>query len=273
MLKKLGISATAFVMLLAAVLTAGQANAQGADPFTGLPAGTGTHTPPPKVAVGACAVMWDLTHGVFLDYEPAGVFSGLVALLATQAISVSTTTAGLDHIDLSPYSVIVINQASNWNSPYTPSEVAAIQSFQAHGGGLLIMGDNINTNNANISPISVPLGTTCGLSLIDPLDLFISNFIPHVIFTGVNTIYMRAAGRLGVTPPSIVAAIDPAGDAVVSVVNSPRTVITGDVNLWDNTYMTSDNQQFAMNVFKWLCLAGATPTKASSWGRLKTLYR
>jgi hypothetical protein len=219
-------------------------------------------------------VLWDLTHGIYISYEPAADYSQLVDLLAGQGISVTTTAAGLDHIDLSPYNVIVIDVLSSWNSPYTPSEVAAIQAFQAHGGGLLIMGDNDGTMNVNINPVSIPLGTTCGLSTIAPLDLYINNFIAHTIFSGISTIYMRAAGALGVSPPSVAAALEPAGAPVVSLVELPRTVITGDGNLWDNVYIGNvDNARFAVNVFHWLCEAGATPTKPSSWGKLKTLYR
>jgi hypothetical protein len=268
---------TACIALVSLAIAGGTARAQKLDPSTRLPAVTvpAPTVPPNKpTGVGSCAVLWDLTHGIYISYEPAGVYSQLVTLLAGQGISVTTTAAGLDNIDLSPYNVIVINEGSSWNSPYTPSEVAAIQSFQARGGGLLIMGDNNGTMNVNINPVSIPLGTTCGLSLISPFDLYINNFIAHVIFSGISSIYMRAAGALGVLPPSVVAAIEPAGAPVVSVVDLPRTVITGDINLWDNNYIgNADDEHFAVNVFHWLCEAGATPTKPSSWGKLKTLYR
>ena len=276
MLKRILTTACASLSLLPLILAGSPATAQNVDLTTGLPAVAAPHTLPPDkpTGVGSCAILWDLTHGVYLFYDPAGYYSQLTDLLATQGISVTTTAAGLDHIDLSPYNVVVIDLASSFDSPYTPSEVAAIQSFQAHGGGLLIMGDNDQTPNININPVAMAFGTTCGLSSIQPSDLYVNNFIAHTIFSGISTINMEAAGALRVSPPSVAAAFEPGGMPVVSVVDLPRTVITGDVDLWTDGFITIvDNQRFALNVFHWLCEAGATPARPSSWGKLKTLYR
>ena len=99
-------------------------------------------------------VLWDLTHGVYFTYEPTGDYSELVAMLASNAYVVSTTAAGIDNVDLAPYDIIVICLGSAWDSPYTASEVTAIQSFVARGKGVFVMAENANTPNANIQPIT-----------------------------------------------------------------------------------------------------------------------
>jgi hypothetical protein len=218
-------------------------------------------------------VLWDLTHGVYLGYEPAGYYSSLVGLLAGNGYVTTTTTVGVDNIDLSPYDILVIAVLSAWNSPYSAAEVAAIQSFMAGGGAVLVLSENAGCPNGNVNPVTQAFGVTCGVSTLSPADLYFTNFASHQIFDGVTTVYYRAAGELSATGPGIALAWTDAGEEVIASVEPCRMIVTGDGNFCDNTYMSiADNQQFALNVFE--CLAtGISPVEDSTWGTVKAMYR
>ena len=214
----------------------------------------------PFAAVCEKAVLWDLTHGVHLDYQPAGRFSSLVSILESKGFSVSTTTAGVDNIDLSVYDVLVVCLGSAWNSAYTASEVSAIQTFVNNGGGLLVMGENTDCPNSNINPVAQAFGVTCGVSYLSPLDLYFSDFAAHLIFAGCSELYDRAAGELGaVSPGELVAWTDSGLGTVAITSGGARIVVTGDNNFGDNAYIhISDNQLFSENLFDWLAQVDGT---------------
>lgn len=229
----------------------------GFDLTTGSQSSDATHTDLSTAleATTGGNVLWDVTHGIYLGYDPTNFYSSLVTLLNSAGFSIYTTSAGLDNLNLAPYDIIVVNLGSSWTSGYTPSEVAAIDNFVNAGGGLLVMGDNPDVPNVNINPVAQTFGCTSGVSILSPNDLYINNFTAHPIFAGVTEIYNRAAGELTASAPSSLVAWEPGDHGVVSVaeVGAGKVVILGDMNLWDNTYISnSQNQLFAENVFTWL---------------------
>jgi len=203
-------------------------------------------------------VFWDTSHGIYFDYSPSGRFSSLKSLLENTGYAVDENNSGILNLDLDNYDVIVICVGSADNSVYSADEVTAIENFVNGGGGLLIMGDNTDMNNQNISPISEAFGTTLGISHISPFDVYITNITAHAIFTGVSQIYMKAAGENSGVPPSSEEAWVNQNDALVTVAEPcGRVVSLGDINLMDNTYISnSDNQLFSENVFDWLASEG-----------------
>lgn len=200
------------------------------------------------------SVLWDLSHGVYLDYEPSGRYSSLVTLLHGLGFSVQTTTSGLENVDLSHFDILVVCLESAWDEAYTAGEVEAIKTFVRDGGGLLIMGENTSGPNGNINPVANAFGTACGVSFIWPFDLYITDLSTHAIFFKVSEIYFRSAGEITALAPSeIVANYDNSGVASVAEVDDGKVVVLGDSNCWDNTYINNtDNQLFAENTFKWL---------------------
>ena len=228
------------------------------DLTTGLPATGGEVSQPPAPQGGAPAsigVLWDLTHGVYYDYKPDGGYSQLVSRLGGTGCAISTTDAGLENTDLSAYRAIVICLGSAWSSAYTPGEVEVVRQFVNAGGGLLIMGDNADCPNGNINPVAQAFGITAGVSDLLPYDLYFSNFSTHPIFAGCSSLYYRAAGGLTAAPPGQLAAWTGAGQGVVATsgFGSGRVVVLGDINFWENDYLSrTDNLRFADNVFGWL---------------------
>ena len=219
-------------------------------------------------------ILWDLTHGVYLSYQPSGYFSTLTGVLATSGFNMNTTSTGVQNEDLTQYDVVVINLSSAWYSPYSSEEVDSLVSFVDQGGGLLVMGANSGCPNGNINPVSQAFGTTCGLSSIEPTDLYFTNFISHQIFEGISTIYYRATGALSCVAPSVEAAWSPTySEVMVSLLDPspPRVVILGTATGLSNNYIgNADNIDFGTNVF--LFLAGwSIPLERTSWGEIKKL--
>lgn len=218
-------------------------------------------------------ILWDLTHGIYLSYDPSGNYSNLTSILAGEGFDMETTTLGVNNIDLTPYEVIVINTLTSWDSQYQAAEVTALVDFVNSGGGLLIMSDNDGCHNANIQPVSSAFGTTVGLGTSEPSDLYFTNFVSHRIFDGITTIYYLVAGALSCVSPSVEAAWSPSyADVMVSLVDpSPRIVVLSDANVFSNDdYSTSDNIDFSINIFHYLAGHGVS-LQNDTWGTIKTI--
>jgi hypothetical protein len=198
-------------------------------------------------------ILWDTSHGVYLNYRPSGNYSDLTTVLSQKGYFVDDNDTGILNLNLDNYDIVVICLSSAWDSMYSIDEVAALANFVDKGGGLLIMGD-ANAPNQNINPVAQAFGTTLGLSTISPINLYISRMTDHVIFTNVTEIFMRLAGEIsGAFPDSEVAWTDN-NEAVVTVFGvSGHVVSLGDFNIFTNSYLTNvSNQVFAENVFDWL---------------------
>jgi len=259
-------------LLVAAPLRADDGVSNTVDPATGLPGVAFDVTPLPDNDP-VYNVLWDLSNGVNSLYVPSARYSDLLALLAANGYVTTTTTAGVDNIDLSPYDIIIVTTMSAWDFSYTAPEVAAIQDFMSQGGAVLVMGENADCTNEHINPVTQAFGVTCGLNTIDPLDLYFTDFAAHQIFDGVTTIYYRAAGELSASDPGVPLAWTDAGELTIASVGPCRMIVLGDCNFCDNTYLVDvDNEQFVLNVFD--CLAtGTSPVEDSTWGTVKAMYR
>ena len=210
-------------------------------------------------------VLWDTTHGVYLNYQPYSGYTNLVALLADSGYTIECCGTGMHTIDLLQYDVIVICVGSSWNSPYTQEEVDSLVSYYDQGhehviltgdmnfcdnsyfsqadnipftynvyewlaatGGILIMGENAGCNNSNINPVANAFHMTAGLSNISPSDLYFSNFAAHPIFDDISQIYYRAAGEIAATSPAEVLAWTDANEPVIAVLDEAVGIETHD---------------------------------------------
>jgi hypothetical protein len=184
-------------------------------------------------------VLWDTTHGPYLNYHPYGKYNVLFSYLADSGFTLSICATGVHTLDLSQYDVIVISVGSSWNTPYTQEEIDSLLSYYnqynqrvliagdmnfcddayimfsdnvqfsynvfdwlAESGGILIMGENPGCPNANINPVANAFYMTAGIAALDPVDLYFTNFAVHPIFNGITEIYFRAAGEVAATTPA-----------------------------------------------------------------------
>ncbi len=246
------------------------------DPCTGTVAPSAIRASAGPAVTSVTRVLWDLTHFPYYGYEPSDRYTTLVSELASEGFSVSTTTAGVQNIDLSPYSVIVLCAGSAVGTAYTPAEVAVLQGFVNGGKGLLVMADNPepDTGTPHLSPVTEAFGTSVGVSYL-PTQLTFGAFTSHPIFAGIDSVYFQAGGELVCTSPGVAAAFAPDQRTTVGVRDGCGLVVTGDINFCDNVYIArNDNRRFAMNVFHWLADGcAATPARRATWGALKSAYR
>ena len=228
------------------------------------------HETPYAEALRQHMVLWDTTHGVYLNYQPYVRFTQLVAMLADSGYTIECCGTGIHTVDLSQYDVIVICVGSSWNSSYTQEEIDSLMNYYDQGherviltgdmnfceniyfseadnipftynvyewlattGGILIMGDNAGCNNWNINPVADAFHMIAGLSSISPSDLYFSNFAAHPIFDDISEIYYRAAGEIAATSPAEVIAWTDANVPVIAVLDEAPGIKTqeGDVSV------------------------------------------
>jgi len=223
-------------------------------------------------------VLWDTSHGVYLNYEPAGRYSELVTLLAANSIALHTTSDGFLVDSPNGYDAIVVCNPSSYNTAYGSAEVSVIRDYVSSGGGLLIMADNTNTRNANIQPVASAFGVTVGVSDIVPLDTYTTVLAPHAIFDGISEIYMRAAGEIESSSPlAEVAWQSGTGKELVAAgyYGLGSVVVMGDSNTFDNgsQYLGAvDNTPFALNTFEYITSAVIPePSTLLVWSLLAAL--
>jgi len=252
-------------------MVTGVAAAAEIDLTTGLPA---TDVVSGFVSRDAGLVLWDITHGVYLDYQPSGRYSVLAGLLASTGNSITVTNQGIDTFDLSPFCVLVIVFGSPGDPPYTASEVEAITAFVADGGGLLVLADNPATVCApRLNPVTQAFGTTITDSYPTPTDQYITSLATHEIFTGVNELNFIAVGELDGVAPSAEVAWTYNAEPMITVVDPHGVVITADANFCSNDFIGgSDNEAFILNVFAYLC-SGPVGTETRSWSGVKAMFR
>lgn len=266
-MKKLLILAAAAFLALAAALPA----AAEIDLSTGLTATPAA--PAPALQRDGASVLWDMTHGVYFQYQPAGDFSQMVAALEGAGHTLTTTDLGVDNIDLSPYKIIIICLGSNWYSPYTASEVEALLDFHAAGGALFVIGENVNCPNENLAPLLSAFNCQAGLSSTG--DVTVTNFASSDdFFIGVNSIVMAAAGPLSVSFPVIEQAWTDQGELVVAKEENCGLALVGDFNIFDNIRLqTADNRTFLLNIMDCLQYYGTVATEEATLEGVKAIYR
>lgn len=239
------------IVVLAILLMFGLASADtGMDLTTGEPAAASAAAsaavPLCIIDTGECGALWDISHGVYLNYQPSQDYSDFVALLNSQGYPVAVTSTGILTEDLSSFEILIIAVTDSWNSAYTPAEVTAIQNFVNSGGKLLIMGENPGCPNVNVNPVSQAFGTTLGLSYMGDPTIFDA---AYPAFSGVSAIQFAAGGELSSSAPSTVVAWDSSNKPAAAAVGKDVFIIA-DTNMFANNYIGSaDNEKMVLNLW------------------------
>ncbi|HOT97350.1 MAG TPA: choice-of-anchor D domain-containing protein [bacterium] len=206
-----------------------------------------------RQSVTAGNVLWDLTHGVYLDYQPERRYSMICDSLHGRGYSVVTTT-NIASADLNAYKILVISLGSAWEGSYTEAERDKVVAFVRNGGGLLLMGDNpLHCPNGNLRRIAEAFGVTLGVSWQD--EYSITGFSDHYLCGGLTRLHWQAWGDLGVTDPARAVIFGRYNHLAVAVAEAGagRVVVAGDVNFCDNDYhLNYDNKLLTYNIFDWL---------------------
>lgn len=227
------------------------------------------------------AVLWDTTHGVYLNYQPFGRYNILVANLADSGFTISLCGTGVHTIDLSQFDVIVITVGSSWYSSYTQEEIDSLLSYYnqynqrvlltgdmnfcediyianadnvafsdnvfdwlAESGGILIMGDNPGCSNVNINPVANAFNMTAGVGGLSPSDLYFTNFAAHPVFNGITEIYYRAAGEVAATTPAAAIAWTASNQPTITALDEFVGITGGQVGIVGTSRLTTNPNPF-----------------------------
>ncbi len=214
----------------------------------------------------AGAVLWDQTHGVYLEYSLNGRFSSMRDTLMNHGYSFDTTVNGVNNESLDNYRIVVLNLGSNWNSAYTQEEADSVAAFVARGGSVLIQSENTGCPNSNLNLVVNTFEMSVGLGNPQTtMDSFSTNPTYSSMFTGVSSVTTQAPGQVGASGQSEEIAWFGGAPGVVGRCESDHggVVLVSDINLWDNTNITNaDNATMLINVFDWLSDPPCAPTSA-----------
>ncbi len=212
-------------------------------------------------------ILWDTSHGVYLDYEPSGRYSDLTALLVAKGHMVEVSDVGVLNLDLLQYDTLTVCLASSNDSPYSIAEADRIYDWVQSGGNLLILSDHSLTPLVNISSVTDRFGVSFTDVPLLPTGLTIESFSSHPIVAGLSQIFFSYGGDHLIVPPMEAAAWDDTGRIVVSVgkFGAGHVVVVGDTNCMSNDILqVADNQLFAENVYDGLTVA-TVPTLATPY--------
>ena len=212
----------------------------------------------------AGAVLWDQTHGVYIDYRLMGSFSALYNLLISNGYTAETTVVGVNNLNLDVYRVVVLCLASNWNSAYSVAEADSLQAYVARGGSVLVMSDNTGCPNGNLTEVLNRFNMAAGLGTPgDCLSNSTTNPTYTPIFSGVSSACGSAAGTIGASSPSeLIAWASGVGMMAGRCQNGQGgVVLIWDINIWDNSDIGGyNNATLALNTFNWLSNPPCSPT-------------
>jgi hypothetical protein len=170
-------------------------------------------------------------------------------------------TGNLTAAHLAPYDLLVICLP---RTNFTAAEVAAVTTWIAGGGSLLIMGDN---PGVSIKPCSQNINY-----LLSTFNLRMENvhsgstgtftyFVNHPTIEGCSGVYVSSPGLVNYSAPAYPIWGEDAGNILFAArtYGAGRVLLGADINWLENTYLGSaDNEQYAINVVNWLTAATAT---------------
>lgn len=221
----------------------------------------------------AYTVLWDISHGTpdssYIPSASSGQWRYFVQTLNANDFDVTTISEGYSAANLDTADVAVVSNVTTVSSAFGSSEITALSSFVANGGGLLIMADTTGTSS-NYESIANIFGVSFGSFLASPYEITTSNFSEHPVFEGVDEVYMYYAMELLDTGSAMPIAWTPDGEHILatsSVYGKGRVVVLGDSNLWRSNgaddFNKSDNPQFAVKTFVHLVDTDYVPEPAT----------
>lgn len=172
-------------------------------------------------------ILWDQSHGIYLDYRIRQQWKWVVGGLRLSGYTVDTLSTGpVTPEALENYDILVVTLVSNWYAPYSPDEIDAVSDWLAASPkGLLIIGDNPDTPNSNINGLGARFGVEFG---VGPIDCSVDQNALGVPLDLKFTV----GGALNVDTPSTPLCWDSEGNVGVAYGTSAgsRWVAIGDIN-------------------------------------------
>jgi uncharacterized protein DUF4350 len=213
-------------------------------------------------------VYWDIhpaNVGIPTAYTPSGRYSVLVDHLEPLGYHITEGIAPLDTVDLSAAGVLVISDGSDGLSLYTSAELAAIDSFVQHGGGLLLLTDvNGSSATARMQQVVGPFGAQILPGTFFSTDIYSTSLFEHPTLAGVDEVYFRFSSTFspGILTPYAYHFSQPM--IAAGEVGQGRVALIADSDLFTalpgqfQYFNMANNRQLATSTFAYLAIPEPT---------------
>ncbi len=198
-------------------------------------------------------ILWDASHTPLGRYTPYGEYFQLKQMLEASDFIVVTQQDILTRQTLWEYDILVISILSNYENPYTASEIDNILEF-SRIGGIIILGDNSAVRRRNLEGLLNAFGLRAAMD--DQIGNLV-NLINSPIFEGVDSVVFRYGSTVGSVPGGnngrILATDRNNRAGIVQYQPWGRVLLIGDADLWTNSLIfEAGNAQLAMNCFNFV---------------------
>jgi|GEM_PF-2597833 hypothetical protein len=220
---------------------------------------------------GAETILWDGNHGSFFkteDYSLGGNYGELTEFMKNHDFTLTESRLPFDKDTLDKAKVLVLT--INAKKDYSKIEVESIINFVRNGGGVLALCDAKNLDHNIINGVLESFGIICGegdeiqqngLTKVTISSDPIFNEISEISFKWVGQVKVRDKAGARIVGSSIGGKpIDIMG---VAEVEKGRIVVIGDMDVFANSLFT-ENEKFALAVFKWLSTNNESSEKPST---------
>lgn len=223
-------------------------------------------------------VLFDQGHGqrFVIEKDEDLQLSGLAELFRGQDCEVRSSDGKIAGADLAGVDILV---SSGLFVPYDEEELQAIQDFLERGGALSVMVHVAPTyanlfNMLGVAASNGVLNETENIIEANPLDFRVKNLSPHPLADGLEEFNLYGGWALMNTSENAMAIaytsrqswidnnrdrrrtpdepLHVFGVIVAGMKGKGRFVVFGDDAIFQNRFLTDNNQTLAVNLVKWL---------------------
>ncbi len=192
-------------------------------------------------------ILFDQAH---LNIGDTLSFATLLSDLEARGASVSVNTSPFDSGSLSHFDLVIITES---NGTYTTAELAALRSWVARGGGLMIEGDSFS---GDFDSLTIPYGIV--YTGVSGVYGFTKNIIPHIVTAGCDSIYVPGPVNsllVNGAAEMIVWDLSGKGHVAVGTFGYGRVMVVADDDFYAGAILMGGNRVLANNGAGWLLLA------------------
>ncbi len=209
-------------------------------------------------------------------------FSEIRALLTGEGHSLSSLQGEPGAVTAGALAGFDVFYTGTLNTSYQSGEVTALQDYVAGGGGVICCHDGGWASNdavASVNSFLAPYGIVMSGVTSYGSGVIVSDFADHCLLEAVaSTGFDFLREMTQINPPAVDLTIS--GIDIIAYYDDPSggwVIVIGDDNQWTNsdspadyTIADLDNQALSLNIFNYNSCN--SPTEASSWSRVKSLY-
>lgn len=208
----------------------------------------------PTLCVASGRVVWDVSHSQLQGFDLNHNYRAIASLLRDNGYSLTELSESLDGTGLWNADIFVVSALSNYETPYSSSEITLVEHFVQAGGGLIILADNNAARPRNLIELTRRFGVlTSRDDRIGNLSRFIQNDllseIQEVTFSSGSSLELVGQGG------AVALAYDEANRIGIArqELGAGKVIVIGDADLWTNDQLTqSDNADLALTLFTFL---------------------